>query len=180
MTFLKYGLAFAVMCATPLLAATEVTFTHDVAPLLYKRCVNCHHPDDIGPMSLITYKEARPWAKAMRQAVLTRKMPPWHADPHYGEFANDRRLTQAEIELIEAWVDQGAPEGDPKELPTAPQFPDGWKIGKPDMIIPIPAKFEVKPNGPDEYMYFNVPTNLTEDRWVVALELRPGNRKIVH
>ena len=168
------------LCAAPMLAASGVTFTRDVAPIVYKRCVNCHHADDIAPMPLVTYADARPWAKAMRQAVLTRQMPPWHADPHMGNFANDRRLRESEIDTIKAWVDQGAVEGDAKDLPAAPQFPDGWKIGKPDVVIAIPEEYVVQANGPDEYVNFTVPTNFTEDRWVTALELRPGNRKIVH
>lgn len=168
----------------PLLAAAmpaaEVTFTKDVAPVLYSRCAGCHRPGDVAPMSLITYKEVRPWARAIRESVKLRKMPPWHADPHYGEFANDRRLSDAEIKLISAWVEGGAKEGDSKDLPAAPSYPDGWKIGKPDLVFSIPQDFVVKPGSDDEYIYFRVPSNLKEDVWVQSVELRPGNRKIVH
>src|SRR5438876_12017539 len=96
-----------------LIVTAAPTFTTDVAPILYRRCVACHHPNDIAPMSLVDYKSARPWAKAVREAVLTRKMPPWFADPHWGRFANDARLSDLEIETIKAWVDNGAKEGDP-------------------------------------------------------------------
>lgn len=156
-----------------------ITFSHDVAPILYKHCVACHHPGDIAPMSLLTYKDARPWAAAIRQAVIMRKMPPWKADPQFGTWSNDPRLSDAEIATIKNWVQNGKPEGDPKDMPTPPSFPDGWKIGKPDAIIAIPEhKLDAK--GPDEYTYIDVPTNFKEDRWIVAAELRPGNRKIVH
>ncbi len=163
-----------------LAADPTVTFTHDVAPLLYQHCTRCHHPNDVAPMSLITYKEARPWAAAMKEAVVTRKMPPWQADPHYGHFANDPRLSDAEIQTIVKWVQEGAPEGNRADLPAAPSYPDGWKIGKPDAIIPIPADYTVKPHDPDQYVYLRVQTNFPEDRWVSAVELRPGNRRIVH
>jgi len=163
-----------------LTSASEVTFTRDVAPILYKRCVACHHANDIAPMPLLTFEQARPWAKAILEAVLTRQMPPWHADPHYGEFGNDRRLTDVEIATVQAWVVGGAPQGDPKDLPPAPHFTEGWRIGKPDVIIPIPNDYLVKVNAPDAYLYFTVPTNFTEDTWVTAVELRPGNRRVVH
>ena len=102
--------------------STPVTFTKDVAPILYRNCVACHHANDIAPMSLTTYKEVRPWASAIRQAVVQRAMPPWHADPSVGEYRNDPRLKSSEIETIEAWVKSGAPEGDPGDLPPVPSF----------------------------------------------------------
>jgi mono/diheme cytochrome c family protein len=160
-------------------SGAEVTFSRDVAPILYKHCVSCHHPNDIAPMSLLTYRDARPWAAAIKQAVLTGKMPPWKADPHYGEWSNDPRLSQAEKDTIVAWVNGSKAEGDPKDMPAQPTFPDGWKIGKPDAVISIP-EHKLDATGPDEYSYITVPTNFTEDKWVVAAELRPGNRKIVH
>ena len=160
-------------------AATTPTFTHDVAPILYEHCVSCHHAGDIAPMSLLTYKEARPWAAAIKEAVLSRKMPPWKADPHYGKWSNDPTLTGAEIATIKAWADEGKLEGDPAALPPAPTFPDGWKIGTPDMVIAIPPQ-KIEGSGPDQYVYLQVPTNFTEDRWVTAAELRPSNRKVVH
>src|SRR5437868_11618475 len=109
------------------LAAAAPTFSKDVAPILYQRCVQCHRPNDIAPMSLVDYKSARPWAKAIREAAITRKMPPWFADPHWGSFANDARLSEREIETIKAWVDGGAPEGNAKDLAAAPVFIEGWR-----------------------------------------------------
>ncbi|MBV9269153.1 MAG: cytochrome c [Acidobacteriaceae bacterium] len=156
-----------------------LTFSHDVAPILYKHCVACHHPGDIAPMSLMTYQDARPWAAAIRQAVVSRKMPPWLADPAVGQWSNDPRLSDAEIQTIRSWVEGPKLEGDPKDMPPAPAFPDGWKIGKPDLVLSIPVH-TLEGKGPDEYTYVDVPTNFAEDRWIVAAELRPGNRKIVH
>ena len=169
--------ALCLSAASP--ANTNVTFTHDVAPILYQHCVACHHPNDIAPMSLLTYKDARPWAASIRQAVLSGKMPPWKADPHFGKWSNDPRLSDAEIETIKAWIDGGKLEGDPKEMPALPDFPDGWRIGKPDAVITIPEQV-IEGSGPDEYVYLTVPTNFKEDRWIVASELRPGNHKVVH
>src|SRR5215469_15241756 len=127
---------------TPLLlivpaTAAIPTFSDNIAPVLYKHCASCHHPNDIAPMSLMTYKEVRPWAAAIREAVVQRTMPPWHADPQEAQFANDARLSDAEVSTIEAWVKSGAQEGDPKDLPPPPSFDGGWHI-KPDVVITIP------------------------------------------
>ncbi len=130
-------------------------------------------------MSFLTYKETKPWAAAIREAVLTRKMPPWKADPHYGKFSNDSSLSDGQIAVIKAWVDGGKPEGDQAKLPRPPEYSTAWKIGKPDLVIAIPPH-QLSASGPDEYQNITVPTNFTEDRWVIAAELRPGNRKVVH
>ena len=111
------------------------TFSRDVLPILQKRCQDCHRPGEIGPMPLLTYKEVRPWAKAIRESVVTRKMPPWHADPGVSRFRNDHSLTDAEIGVVARWADAGAPEGNPKDAPAAAQFAEGWKIGTPDAIL---------------------------------------------
>lgn len=175
---LLLGLAIFSVAPTVLVSA-EVTFSHDVAPILYKHCVSCHHPNDIAPMSLLTYKDARPWAAAIKQAVVTGKMPPWKADPKYGHWSNDARLSDGEKSTIITWVNGAKLEGNPKDMPPPPEFPDGWKVGKPDAVISIPEhKLEAK--GPDEYTYITVPTSFTEDKWIAAAELRPGNRKVVH
>ncbi len=131
-------------------------------------------------MSLLTYKAARPWAVAMKEAVVTHKMPPWQADSQPGHFSNDPRLSPAEISTIKQWAESGAPEGNAADLPAQPNYPEGWKIGKPDAIIAIPSDFTVKPGDPDQYVYLRSPTNFSEDRWVSAVELKPGNRRIVH
>jgi len=156
------------------------TFNKDVAPIFFKKCAECHRPGESAPMSLLSYEDARPWAKAIREKVASREMPPWHADPRVGEFANDRRLAQSEIDTITAWVDGGAQEGNPKDLPPAPQFADGWGIGKPDLVLEMSEEYALEANGPDEYQNFYIPTIFTEDKYVQMAEARPGNRKIVH
>lgn len=168
----------ALFTGAPALYSADVTYA-DVAPILYKHCATCHHPDDVAPMALLTYAQTRPWAAAIREAVLTRQMPPWKADARYGKWSNDWSLSDTEIAAIKAWVDQGSKEGDPHPLPAPPVFSTDWRIGKPDVIISIPPH-SLTADGPDEYEYFTVPTNFKEDKWVVAAELRPGNRRIVH
>jgi hypothetical protein len=157
-----------------------VTFNKDVAPILYKNCAECHRAGEIAPMSLITYKEARPWARSIKEKVLVREMPPWHADPRHGQFLNDRRLSQQDVDTIVAWVDQGAKEGEPGDLPAPPKYPDGWNIGKPDAVFYLPEEYPVPADGVVEYKYFTVDTKFTEDKWIQAAEIRPGNRGVVH
>ena len=157
-----------------------VTFSKEVAPIFYKRCAECHRPNELAPMSLLTFKDARPWARSIKEKVVTGQMPPWHADPHYGQFSNDRRLSQQEIDTIVAWVDEGAKEGNPKDLPSAPSFPDGWKIGKPDVVLTMPEEYTLEANGSDEYINFTIPTSFKEDVWIRAAEIHPGNKKVVH
>src|SRR5437764_326984 len=123
------------------------TFSKDVAPILQARCQGCHRPGEAAPMSLLTYQEARPWAKSIKEAVVMRKMPPWFADTSIGHFRNDRSLSQPEIDTLVSWVDAGAPEGNKKDLPAAKQFIDGWNIGKPDMVLEMPTGFEVPATG---------------------------------
>jgi len=161
-------------------ATGDLTFNKDIAPLFFKSCAECHRPGATAPFSALTYKDVRPWAKSIREKVLTREMPPWHADPHTGQWANDRRLMQKEIETIVAWVDQGAREGDPKDMPRQPEFVDGWAIGKPDLVLTMPEEFTLEASGPDEYRYFQIDPKFTEDKYVRLAEARPGNRRIVH
>src|ERR1700676_905000 len=162
------------------LAASAPTFSKDVAPILYNRCLECHRPGEAAPMAFTSYAAVRPWAKAIKQAVLTPPMPPWLADPHFGAFRNDRRLPEEEIRTLAAWADAGAPEGNPKEMPQLPRFETGWRIGKPDAIFDIGTDFDVPAEGVVSYKYFTVPTHFTEDRWVEAAEVRPGERGAVH
>lgn len=161
-------------------ATGSVTFSKDVAPILQKNCQGCHRPGEAAPMSLRTYQEARPWARAMKQAVLAKKMPPWFADAQYGHFRNDRSLPQKDIDTLVSWVDAGAPEGDPKDLPRPLAFVDGWNIGQPDMVLEMPEPFQVPASGTIEYQYVVLPYKFTEDRWVQMAEVRPGNRAMVH
>src|SRR5213083_1780414 len=124
-----------------------VTFYKDVVPILQKNCQTCHPPGQIAPMSLLTYKEARPWAKAMKAAVVSRKMPPWFADPRYGHFSNDRSLKQEEIDTIPEWVDSGAPKGDPNDAPPPVQWPENGWTTKPDLVLKgIPYTVSAAPN----------------------------------
>ncbi len=160
--------------------AQNPAFYKDVAPILEKRCQECHRPGEIGPMPLLTYADARPWAKAIKEAVISRRMPPWHADPHFGKFSNDRSLTDAEIKTLVAWADGGAPQGDAKDAPPAREFTDGWQIGKPDLVLDTGVDFHVPAQGTIEYTYFVVPTGFTEDKWVKEIEVRPGNKAVVH
>ena len=156
------------------------TFSKDVAPILYENCVTCHRPGEIGPMSLATYKDARPWAKSIRDEVADGVMPPWHADPKHGKFSNDRSLSAEKKDILARWANGGAPEGDPKDLPAVPNFTEGWQIGQPDVVLQIPTDYKVPADGFVEYEYFEIPTNFTEDKWLRALEVRPGNRAVVH
>jgi mono/diheme cytochrome c family protein len=156
-----------------------VTFNKDVLPILQKNCQTCHRPGEIAPMSFLTYNETRPWAKGMKEAVVSRQMPPWFADSAYGHFANDRRLNDAEIKTISAWADAGAPEGDEKGKPAPITFQDGWNI-KPDMIIEMPKDFNVPASGTVNYQNVLVKVNFPEDVWVIAAEMRPGNPKVLH
>jgi mono/diheme cytochrome c family protein len=161
-------------------SAKSVTYTKDVAPILFKNCAECHRPGEAAPMSLLSYADARPWAKSIREKVASREMPPWHAGPHSAAFKNDRRLSRAEIDTILAWIDGGAKEGAAEDMPSAPQFADGWSIGQPDVVLQMPEEYTLEASDSDEYQYFEIPTNFSEDRYVQAIEARPGNRKIVH
>lgn len=156
------------------------TYTKDVLPILQNRCQGCHRPGEIGPMAFLSYKETRPWAKAIKEAVVSRKMPPWFADPHYGKFSNDRSLSPQEIETLTAWVDSGAPEGNPKDAPPPRQWTDGWAIDNPDAVVQMPKSFHVAAKGTVDYQYIVVPTGFTEDKWVQTVEARPTARNVVH
>jgi hypothetical protein len=161
-------------------APKSTTFNKDVAPILYNRCAECHRAGQVAPMSLLTYGEARPWAKSIREAVLKHSMPPWLADPRYGHFENDRRLSQTEINTIVAWVDGGVVEGNAADLPPLPHFEEGWTIGKPDVVIALDNEVDVPAEGVIPYKYARVHSKFTEDKWVQAAEIRPGNRAVVH
>lgn len=157
-----------------------VTFTREVAPILYQHCAACHRPDDNAPFSVLTYAEVRPWARAIREQVITRAMPPWAADPRYGNFKNAARLSQTEIDTITRWVEQGAQEGDPKALPPPPAQIAGWRIGQPDQVFAMTEDYNIAPETGDKYIHYTIPTRFREDKWIQAAELRPGNRRVVH
>jgi hypothetical protein len=156
------------------------TFARDVAPVLYSKCAECHRPGEIGPMSLLTYEEARPWARAIARRVSDGTMPPWHAEASDGTFTNERKLTAQEKDVIARWVAGGAPAGDRADMPPPPAYVEGWTIGKPDLILEMAEDYRVPADGAVAYEYFYLPTNLTEAKWVEAIEIRPGNRALVH
>jgi hypothetical protein len=167
------------MCAA-LGSAAPPTFYKDVLPILQHNCQSCHRTGEAAPMALMTYQDARPWAASIKQALLTKKMPPWFADAAYGHFANDRTLSKSDIDTVVAWVDGGAAAGNQKDSPKPVAFTEGWNVGKPDVILEMPAQYQVPPSGTIEYQHFIVPTGFTEDKWVQVVELRPGNRAVVH
>ena len=173
-------LVLGILAAAAGLSAQAVTFHRDVAPILQKHCQTCHRPGEIGPMSFLSYESTRPWAKAIKTAVVSRKMPPWFADPKYGHFSNDNRLADAELQKLTAWVDAGAPAGDPKDSPAPVKWVEGWNIGQPDLVVEMPNEYTVPARGTIDYTYVIVPSGLTKDTWVQAAEVRPGNRSHVH
>ena len=173
-------LVLTVIPAAQTSPAATPTFSKDIAPIIFEHCLRCHRPGDIAPMSLLTYENARPWAKSIREKVAAGYMPPWHATQPHGTFENDRRLSDKDKDTIIRWADGGAPKGDQKDLPPAPKFADGWEIGTPDTVISMPREYEVKDSGTIAYQFFEAPTNFTEDKWIQAIEVRPGARSVVH
>ncbi len=164
-------------------ASGNITYTNQIARLLQKNCQECHRPGEIGPFSLLSYRQAKGWADMIQETVRAGRMPPWYADPHYSKFANDRRLSKEDKETLLAWIDQGCPKGDDKDLPPAKEWHEGWWIGKPDAVITMQEEFTIPADGGKNgvpYKYFTVPTNFSEDKWVQAAEARPGNRAVVH
>jgi len=151
-----------------------------VVPVLQKNCQSCHRPGEAAPFSMLTFKDARPWAASMKRAVVSRKMPPWHADPSVGHFGNDRRLSQEEIDIIARWADTGAKEGDPKKAPAPLAFLEGWNIGQPDKILEMPQPFSVPATGTIDYQWIVMPLGLDKDTWIEGVEVRPGDRRVVH
>ena len=181
LTAISAGVAIAALgfAADTATSNAPVTFNKDVLPVLQRNCQVCHRPGEIGPMSFLTYESTRPWAKAIRAAVLSHKMPPWFADPNAGHFSNDRTLSPAEMNTIVAWADSGAPEGDPRDKPAPVQWKEGWNI-QPDLTFEMSAAYEIPASGTVEYTYFVTHTNLKEDTWVTMGEIRPQARANVH
>ncbi|MBI1900730.1 MAG: redoxin domain-containing protein [Planctomycetia bacterium] len=161
-------------------AQGKVTYTRDVALILQNRCQTCHRPGQIGPFSLTSYDDAAGWAGTIREVIEQGRMPPWHADPRYGRFANDPSLTDDEKKRIFQWIDGGLVEGDPADLPPPAKFNEGWNIPGPDVVLTIPRTFTVPAQGVLEYQYFEVDPGFTKDTWVRAAEIRPSNRAVVH
>ena len=176
---MKTCVALALAACVAASAATP-TFTKDVAPIIYQNCASCHRPGDIGPMPLLTYEQVRPWARSIKEKVSLGLMPPWHSTQAHGVFSNDRRLSDADKNTLVQWASNGAPEGNPKDLPAPPKFTEGWEIGKPDAVLTMAKPYAVPDSGTIAYQYVTIPTNFTEDKWVQAIEVRPGARAVVH
>ena len=158
----------------------KVTYAGQVARILQDNCQVCHHPGTAAPFSLMTHEDAVKWADNIKEAVADKRMPPWFADPHYGKFANDRRLKKEDQEALLAWIDGGMEMGDKKDLPAEKTYADGWVIGKPDVVFELPDEQDIPASGTVPYRFFTSPTNFKEDVWVQAAEARPGNRGVVH
>src|SRR4051812_41487458 len=158
----------------------DPTFAEDVAPILYRNCTSCHHVGGLGPFSLIEYDSAKANASDMRDMVSTGQMPPWHAEGPHGVFRNDRRLSEAEKQTILRWIDSETKPGDLRKLPARPVYPTKWMMGTPDAVVTMPEDYVVPASGTIEYQYFEIPTNITEDKWVQAIEIMPGAREVVH
>jgi hypothetical protein len=173
-------IALTASVALPALASAEdVTFYKDALPILQQHCQACHRPGEIGPMPFVTFEGTRPFARAIKTAVTSRKMPPWFADPAYGHFANEKRLSDGEIATLTAWADQGAPAGNPKDAPAPIAFRDGWNI-RPDLVFEMPKPMKIPAAGTVEYTYIAVSAPFTEDTWISAGEIRPSDRAHVH
>ena len=168
----------AAVCLT--FAADAPTFNRDVAPILYRNCVTCHRPDNIAPFSLLTYDDAAQRARAIAAATRSRYMPPWKPEPGHGDFEGVRRLTDAEIDIIQSWTAAGAPEGDRSARPTPPSFSERWQLGTPDLVLKMPEPFTIPIHGHDVYQCFVLRLNLSDDKVVSAIEFRPGNRQALH
>lgn len=159
-----------------------VTYSHQISRLLQAHCVDCHRPNEIGPFSLTDYSEVAGWADMILEVTEQRRMPPWHASPDHGKFLNERVLTEDELQLLRDWVEAGAPEGDPSQLPAPKTYTEGWQLARePDVVIPMAkTPFKVPAEGEVRYQHFTVETGFTEDKWVQAMEIVPGNRAVVH
>lgn len=161
--------------------SSDITYSKQISRIFQNRCVECHRPGEIGPFSLTQYEDAVGWAEMIAEVVREQRMPPWHADPKHGKFANDARLSDDEKDQIFRWVEAGAPEGNKSDLPAPREFAEGWRIGKPDLVVKMSEKpFQVPARGEVAYKYFVVDPGFTEDKWIKAAECRPGNRAIVH
>lgn len=177
-------LTFAVlaMAATQAMAeeAAAPTFTRNIAPVVFENCTRCHRPGEAAPFSLQSYTDVKKRSELIDYTVSTRLMPPWKAAKADYAFKHERRLTDEQIKLIHRWIEAGMPEGESRDLPPLPTFPTGWQLGEPDLIVTMPQAFDVPADGPDVYRNFVLPLNLTEDRWVRAVEFRPSAPTVVH
>lgn len=162
------------------LNAQEITYSKDIAPIIYSNCTVCHRSGEVGPMALTSYDEVRNWGPMIQYVTEINYMPPWKPDKHYSRFLDERGLEEEEIQLIKDWVEAGMPQGNLADEPALPEFPEGSAVGQPDLVLSFSQAFTHKGNNRDQYQVFVLPTGLTEDKVIKGIELRPGNRKIVH
>jgi hypothetical protein len=174
------SVTFISLLAAGVARADQPSYNKDIAPILSKNCAGCHRPGEVGPFSLLTYKDAVKRASFIEEVTASRRMPPCKAEPGFGSFLDERRLSQAEIQRIAAWVEAGSPEGDPTDLPPPPRFPEGWQLGTPDLVLKVAEPFSVPPGGRDIYRCFVISIPIDSNKTVAAVEFRPGNRKVVH
>ncbi|HXI12707.1 MAG TPA: ascorbate-dependent monooxygenase [Thermoanaerobaculia bacterium] len=160
-------------------AVTGPTFSNEISRIFQANCQNCHHPGDVAPFSLMTYRDALPWLNAIRHVTATRQMPPWKPSPGCGDFEQTRTLSEEQIDTIGTWIANGAPEGDRTKLPKPLEFDDGWSLGQPDLVLKLQEPYTPPPRG-DIYRCFPLPTNLTNEQFVSAIDIRPGDRESVH
>src|SRR5258708_2535940 len=158
----------------------RLTFTEHIAPIVFNNCTSCHRPGEAAPFALMSYQDVKKRGALIAAVTKSRFMPPWHAEPGYGDFIDVHRLTAQQIASIQQWVDAGMPEGDPAKRPALPKFTEGWQLGKPDMILTMTQPFDVPASGADIYRNFTIPMDLPEGKWVKAVEFRPSARKVVH
>lgn len=175
-------IAIGLICVSSWTVGSETnpTFHKEVSRILHQHCVACHREGEVGPFPLLTYDDARKRADLIAEVVQSQAMPPWKPDAGHGEFLEERRLTTAQIKLLEKWAELGAPEGDKQDAPPPPKFKTGWQLGKPDIILKMPEAFAVPAEGRDVYMHFVFPLNLTKEVYLRGVECRPGNRKVAH
>ena len=184
---IRFALIFA-LAALPVFSAAapktsaegKVTFSEHIAPIVFNNCASCHRPGQAGPFSLLSYGDVSKRAQLIRAVTRSRYMPPWHAAPNYGSFADERRLTDEEIELIGKWVEGGMPQGDAAKLPAPPDLPQGWQFGEPDLIVEMEQPYRVPADGADIYRNFVAAIGTKEEKWVRAIEFRPGARSVMH
>jgi hypothetical protein len=176
MKALSVILALAPICAS----AATVTFNEQIAPIVYAKCAGCHRPGESGPFSLTSYADVAKRGKLIATVTAKRYMPPWHAQPADVSYRDERRLSDAQIALVQDWVKQGMPEGDPKKAPKLPEFSSGWQLGQPDLVVSLPKAYRIPASGPDIYRDFVIPVGLPEEKWIRAIEVRPSAPKAVH
>jgi hypothetical protein len=180
MKYVVSFLSFVWLIEAGVALADQPSYNKDIAPILWKNCAGCHRPGEVGPFSLLTYKDAAKRASFIAEVTASRKMPPWKAEAGFGSFLDERRLSQTEFQRIAAWVEAGSPEGNANDLPPVPSFPQGWQLGTPDLVLKLAEPFQVAASGRDIYRCFVIPIPIDSNKTVSAVEFRPGNRKVVH